>query len=169
MIVELKFIWDKNRFLRVMKERRDLNLKGCKSRIVMAFLVFYLAVGILFAVCARTYFVLILAGAIIVYWFFLSWPLRKLFLMNQFRKYPERDKAVSLKIAEEGLTVDSAAYQGTFSWSAVTEAVETPNGFLIVRYPVYSILFFDDFGSSEQIEWFRRMLKEKAVKFNKKS
>ncbi len=165
MIVELKYVWDKARFIRAMKERYDFNFTGLKYRIISGLLIFYLVLGILFVVASQSYVVLTLTGAICAYWFFLAWPLIKLFSMRYFKKYSEKDTLISVVIDENGFTVDSVESKGTFTWKAITEAVETRRGFLLFKYPMYFSIFIEDFKSAEELQWFRQTLKEKVVRF----
>ncbi len=163
-MIKLSHVFDEQTFIDANHGMWWRRRKGPRSRYLgLAFLA-ALPVALWLSVSRGMHFTLMAAGAANLLHWFGDWPLTRAMVRRRFAQMPSAGQRISWEIGEDGLKVISNAGEaGKFSWDNVTEAFETPRGFIIAQpHNVTHWLPRAAFASEEDIETLRGLIARKV-------
>lgn len=160
--MKVEYKWTKERFLEANKANYDLEMSKLKLRLLAYFGIVFVCFGAYMFWLKGVYTTLVVACALVVYWYVLRWPLYKLQLSANFKKHISKDKTLSWTIDTESFSITSENGGGSYKWSAVSDISESKSGFLVRQYPVFYWLPKDSFESEDDIERFRNEILSKV-------
>ncbi len=94
-----------------------------------------------------------------LHWVF-DWPLTRAIVRRRYAQMPSAGRRISWEIGEERLRVRSSSGEsGEFGWDVLTDAWESPGGFVLVQpHNVTHFLPRSAFGSEADVEALRRLI-----------
>jgi len=155
----LEYRWDKETFLQASKAIYDFQMKHSPKRFLGWFFIALTQFGVVGALKKDVYGLLIVSTLLVVYWYALRWPLRKVMLLRSFDTSEIKDHLFHIEIDETGVKIDEAM----LLWSDIQELIVLCDGFLL--YQGDAFLFFPKaaFHSQKDRETFISYVKEHDI------
>ena len=155
----LEYRWDKETFLQASKAIYDFHMKHSPKRFLGWFFIALTQFGVVGALKKDVYGLLIVSTLLVVYWYALRWPLRKVMLLRSFDSSEIKDHLFHIKIDDRGVNIDEA----TLLWNDIQELIALCDGFLL--YQGDAFLFFPKsaFHSQKDRETFISYVKEHDI------
>lgn len=164
--IELKFIWSESEFLRASQCNYQVLRKQFLFRTISVLLILIVLLSSLL-ILLQGYDLfnttLVIACTFI---YFLRWPIYKFQLKMHFKKYAEKDKEVTWQVTDSFLKggVEGLS-QGEIQWDNVAKIVDSPEGFIIYRYPLYHWFPKDGFINPDDVTAFEALARKKIKQF----
>jgi hypothetical protein len=126
-LIELKYKWDLDNFLKASKFAYDYNLKHSPKRFFGWLFIAATQFGVVMALKGGAVGLLFISTILVAYWYGLRWTIRKTILKKAFNSSNLKDKVINIKASSESLEIDNTK----FNWSDIDLVVNLENGFLI--------------------------------------
>ncbi|MEI8011614.1 MAG: hypothetical protein WCI27_03905 [Candidatus Omnitrophota bacterium] len=166
MKINLNYRWDKNAFLKA----NYYNLKYGEVALIKK-----IGGPISIVLCLATMFFIYIRGfksqdvipfILVTYFYALRWPIYKLQVSRNFKKYSERDREISWEIGDEVLKGSvKGTSEGQFSWDLIKKVVKTKEGYLLHRYPMFHWFPISAFNNDLDIKNFEDLARVKVKDF----
>ncbi len=157
MQIELK--WDEKRFLEGAKLAYDYDMRQTWRRYVGWLFIAMTQFGVVGAIRHGSVGLLLISTLLVLYWYFLRWPLRKRVLRRFFKRSAVAGKRLRLMLEEKGLCVDDQC----IPWDRFTRVIATETGYLLDMGDGFFYLPRSIFASAKMRNDFVATLKERVV------
>jgi hypothetical protein len=161
--VELTLVWDEETYLKGAKIAYDLMMKQTARRYVGWFFIALVQFGVVGALRAGTYGLLLLSTLLVIYWYGLRWPLRKAALRRFFKKSPFAGERLRIVAEDGGLCINDRCVP----WHEFTRVLATKDGYLLDMKESFLFIPKGRFESSDTRESFSSLLRSKVGTFEK--
>jgi hypothetical protein len=162
-VLKVTFRFDEATYLKGAKVAYDLSMKRGARRYVGWFFIALVQFGVVGALRANAYGLLLLSTLLVLYWYVLRWPLRKMALKRVFHRNPYADKTLTLVAEEGGLCVDDKC----IPWFEFSRAVATPEGYLLDMQDAFLFIPRDAFDDANVRNAFVAMVRAHVKPFEK--
>jgi len=164
MYKALRLKWDEATFLEGAKIAYDYDMRHGWRRYAGWFSIALVQFGVVGAIRYGHNGLLLLSTLLVLYWYFLRWPVRQKALRRFFRSSGYAQKELSIEPEEEGLRIDGTPVL----WREFRRVIASKEGYLLDMGDAFLYLprrVFADSGSRnafvallrERIETFQRM------------
>ena len=134
--INFNYKWDKETYLKAAKVAYDYELKTSRKRYIGFFFIALTQFGVVAALKKGAIGLLLISTFLVVYWYLLRWPIRKISISKAFNKLPNANMDYSIKTDENGIKINS----NLIPWSEIAEVIYLQDGFLI--YAENNFFFF---------------------------
>ena len=140
MSSELSFSYtlDKDSYLDGAKLAYDYELKNSRKRYFGFLIIGLVQFGVVMALKKGAVGLLLISSFLLVYWYFLRWPIRKSIIKKVFNKNFKNQNKYEIKINENGIFIN----QNNLAWTDIIEIVRVDKGFLV--YFQNDFVFFEN-------------------------
>lgn len=125
--VKVRYIWDKETFLEASGFVYQHELKHSPKRFLGWVFIAMTQFGVVAAMKKGSVILLLFSTILVVYWYFLRWPLRKKILLKNFDKTKIKNKSFDILIDKDGIHYDGE----TTVWENITKVVKKQKGYLL--------------------------------------
>ena len=157
--IHLEYVWNKETYLQASRAIYDFNMKHSPKRFLGWFFIALTQFGVVGALKKDAYGLLIIATFLVIYWYLLRWPLRRMMLLRGFMASSTKDHLFKINIDAQGLKIDTNDLQ----WSEILEVIAWCDGYLL--YVGEDFFYFpkNAFVSAEDKELFVSYVKEHDI------
>ncbi len=154
--------WNEGTFLKGAKLVYDYDMRNSWRRYVGWGFIALTQFGVVGAVRHGAIGLLLLSTFLVIYWYFLRWPLRKRALLRFFRKSQPGEKRLKLEVEEGGLCIDDRCVP----WHQFRRVIAAKEGYLLDMGDAFLFVPRNIFPDSESRNSFVALLKEKIERYN---
>ncbi len=154
--IHISYIWDRETYLKASKLIYDYELKNSNKKYLGWFFIALTQFGVVSAIKQGVFGLLLLSTVLVIYWYYLRWPLRKKIIERTFKKLPNANKTYHIDISQEKLSIDKKEIK----WSEITQLLVLKDG--IFLYLDRESLFIPNsaFKSLEERNSFLKIVKD---------
>ena len=159
----VKFRFDEKLYLEGAELSYDISMKEGWRRYTGWLFIALLQFGVVSALVGGRFALLFLSTILVIYWYYLRWPLRKAALARIFEKSPYADRTLSIVPEDGGLCIDDKCVP----WFEFDRVIYRDGNFLFDMGD--SILYIPStaFADSEERSQFASFIREKVERFEK--
>ncbi|NPA29848.1 MAG: hypothetical protein GXO33_06685 [Epsilonproteobacteria bacterium] len=162
-LLRVRFRFDEATYLKGAKIAYDVMMKHTGRKYVGWFFIALAQFGVVGALRAGTYGLLLLSTLLLLYWYVLRWPLRKAALKRVFHRSPYADRDLTLEAQEGGLCVDDKC----IPWFEFTRVLATPQGYLLDMSDAFLFIPRDAFEDDKTRTAFVALMRAHVKRFEK--
>jgi len=159
--IELTLEWDEETYLKGAKVAYDLQMKHTGRKYVGWIFIAMLQFGVVGALQANTYGMLMLSTLLLLYWYYLRWPLRKMALKRFFEKSPFANRTLHIAAEEGGLCIDDSCVP----WHEFQRVIATRDGYLLDMVDRFLFIPKGHFRDVNEQEAFSALLRRTVKHF----
>jgi len=159
--MKLDLHWSEDLFMEGAKLAYDYEMKHSWRRYVGWLFIAMTQFGVVGAVRYGENGLLLISTILVVYWYFLRWPLRKVALRRFFRKLSKGGSNMALELRDEGICIDEVC----MPWSSFRRVVASSIGYLLDMGETFLYLPRSIFPDSESRNRFVGVLKDRIENF----
>jgi len=163
--IEINYTWDRETFIEASKATYDFELRHSPKRFFGWFFIAMTQFGVVGALKKDAYALLVIATVLVIYWYALRWPLRKLMINKTFDTTENKNHKFTMSADTSGIIVDGTL----LSWDSLTEVVSMPKGFLVFHSGSFLYIPKLAFKDSESKDKFSHLAKESVKSYRKES
>ena len=156
--ITIKYSWDEESFLSASKIAYEYGLKHSLKRYLGWLFIILAQFGVVAALKKGAFGLLFISTILLIYWYFLRWPLRAIFIKRSFKKSNLANKEFVAKITKDYLEINSIKIK----WSEIKEVVSIKTGYLIELSNQLLFLPKSAFKEKEAKEQFIKLAKSKS-------
>jgi len=160
-IVNLKFKWDENTFLKGAKIAYDLQMKHSGRKYVGWFFIALLQFGVVGALKVHSYGLLYLSTFLLLYWYGFRWPIRKAALKRFFKKLPFSDEMLNIEADDGGICLNDRC----IPWNEFKRILVTREGYLMDMEDAFIYIPKGHFANDKDREKFYDLVRNSAEHF----
>ena len=153
--IEVTFSWDKDTYIKGSKSLYNDLLKHSPRRFFGWIFIAMSQFGLVAFFKKGAFGLLFLSTILLIYWYILRWPIRKMLLLNSFKKSPIKDKVFTVVIKKSGIMINDI----DILWKEVNRILIEDEGFLLYYHDNFIYIPKDAFKDDDY---------EKAKKIFKK-
>ncbi|WP_457596394.1 YcxB family protein [Hydrogenimonas sp.] len=143
--VWVEVLWDEATFLEGAKIAYDYDMgRGWRRYLGWAF-VALVQFGVVGALLHGSFGLLFISTLLVLYWYFLRWPMRKAALKRYFRRHPYAGRRLRFVVSDGGLCVDDRCVP----WENFQRLIASPKGYLLDMGEAFLYLPKRAFNSDE--------------------
>jgi hypothetical protein len=159
--IEISLKWSKELYLKGAKTAYDLQMRESWRRYAGWFFIALFQFGVVGALRANSFGLLLLSSFLLIYWYYLRWYIRKIFIEKSYEKSKFKDKELQISLEEEGICIDGICTP----WREFTRAVSTKSGYLLDLNDAFLFIPSDAFANKDDKSHFYTILKENLKTF----
>ena len=159
--VRVKF--DEATYLKGAKTAYDVQMKHTGRKYIGWVFIAMAQFGVVGALQAGAYGLLLLSTLLLIYWYLLRWPLRKAALKRVFRHSPYADRELVIEAQDGGLCVDDKC----IPWFEFTRVLATPQGYLLDMNDGFLYIPREAFESADLRNAFVALVRRHVDRFEK--
>jgi hypothetical protein len=125
--IKLSYIWDKETYLKASKLAYDYELKKSNKKFIGWFFIALTQFGVVAAMKKGSIGLLLISTVLVVYWYFLRWPLRKKVIERTFEKLKNANQKYSVESTENNIAIEGK----DIPWSEITQVLAQDDGIFI--------------------------------------
>ena len=156
--INISYTWDKTTFLTASKATYDYNLKHSPKRFLGWIFIALTQFGVVGALKKDVYGLLIVSTFLVIYWYALRWPLRKIMLQRSFKNLPNKNHKFQMSADKKGIKIDN----GFIPWDTILEVVSLENGFLLYYEKTFLYIPKNAFVNADEKDSFSHLAKERV-------
>jgi len=126
-LIEAKYKWGEQSFLTASKIAYEYSLKHSFKRYLGWIFIAITQFGVVAALKKGAFGLLLFSTVLVVYWYFLRWPIRAFFIKRSFKKSKLSNKEFIVKIDENFIEFNGIK----INWDEIKNIVEIKEAFLI--------------------------------------
>ena len=157
----ISYTWNIQNFTKATKALYDFNLKHSPKRFLGWMFIALTQFGVVGALKKDVYGLLIVSTLLVIYWYVLRWPMRKIMLKRNFKN--SQEKMFEIKANNEVLQLNEIK----IDWSEIVEAISLKDGFVLYYGESYLFIPKDSFSSTDEKDNFSHLLKDKITNYSK--
>ena len=157
----ISYTWNIQNFTKATKALYDFNLKHSPKRFLGWLFIALTQFGVVGALKKDVYGLLIVSTILVIYWYALRWPMRKIMLKRNFKN--SQEKMFEIKANNEVLQLNEIK----IDWSEIVEAISLKDGFVLYYGESYLFIPKDSFSSPDEKDNFSHLLKDKITNYSK--
>lgn len=157
----ISYTWNIQNFTKATKALYDFNLKHSPKRFLGWIFIALTQFGVVGALKKDVYGLLIVSTLLVIYWYVLRWPMRKIMLKRNFKN--SQEKMFEIKANNEVLQLNEIK----IDWSEIVEAISLKDGFVLYYGESYLFIPKDSFSSTDEKDNFSHLLKDKITNYSK--
>jgi len=162
--ISLVYRWDHELALKAAKLIYTYEFKNSMKRYIGWLFIAMAQFGVVGALKHDAYGMLIVSTFLLLYWYGLRWPLRRMALQRRFEKDPLKDKTLSLSIEADHIVVNDIP----ILYDQIFKAVELEEGFLLYTRKQPLFIPKNSFKKEKEIGKCREIFRQKIVGFEDK-
>jgi len=155
--------WDEDTYLKGAKVAYDIMMKTTFRRYVGWFFIALVQFGVVAMFRGGSYGLLLLSTLLIIYWYGIRWPMRKVALKRFFHKSPFAGQVLNVSPVDDGLCINDKCVP----WSSFKYVFATKDGYLLDMEEGYLFIPKKHFNSSEERKKLSSILREKVEQYKK--
>ena len=159
--ITLTLDWDEQSYLKGAKAAYDLQMRQGWRRYAGWLFIAMVQFGVVGALLAGRYALLLLATLLVLYWYALRWPLRKAALKRLYARSNRTDQTLRLRADEKGLCIDDRCV----GWETFRRVVASAEGYLLEMEEGVLFIPKSRFTDGETRRRFVSLLREKVPRF----
>ena len=144
--LSLSYKWDKKTYLQGSKSLYEDMLRHSPKRFTGWFFIALSQFGLVAFFKKGAFGLLFISTIFLIYWYLLRWPLRKLLLLNAFKKSPLKDKMIIVEFDDKQATINDTL----ISWSEIQRVLLEDKGFLLYYKENYIFIPKDAFNKESE-------------------
>ncbi len=125
--LEISYKWDKKTYLLGSKSLYLDLLKNSPKRYIGWFFIALSQFGLVAFYKKGAFGLLLISTIFLIYWYFLRWQIRKILLLNAFKRSPLRDKTILINMDLEGIRIN----ENKILWNDITRVLLEDTGVLL--------------------------------------
>ena len=161
--ITLTLDWDEDTYLKGAKVAYDLQMRQGWRRYAGWLFIAMVQFGVVGALMAGRYALLLLSTLLVLYWYGLRWPMRKAALKRLFARSDRADQTLHLRADEKGLCIDDRCV----GWETFRRVVAATEGYLLEMQEGVLFIPKSRFEDGETQRRFVSLLREKVPRFEK--
>ena len=161
MFDKFRFVWDEATFMEGAKLAYDYDMRHTWRRYVGWFFIAMTQFGVVGAINHGAPGLLLVSTILVVYWYFLRWPLRKRALRRFFEKSPLKDQEIVVEPEEGGICLAGSCVP----WREFVRVVASERGYLLDMVDGFLYIPRKVFADSESRNAFVAVLKAHIPNF----
>jgi len=104
--VSLSYVWDKSTYLKASRAAYEYELKASPKRFLGLLFIGLSQFGVVVAFKQETVGLLLISTILVIYWYALRWPMRKIILEKSFDRSNVKDHHFQVKVDKDGVHLD---------------------------------------------------------------
>ena len=156
--IEVKYKWDEDSFLEASKIGYEYTLKNSYKRYLGWLFIIIAQFGVVAALKKGAFGLLLISTILIIYWYFLRWPIRAFFIKREFKKSNLENKEFKVKISKDYIEINGIKIK----WSDIKSVISLKRGYLLELNRELLFLPKSAFTNKEAKEYFIDLAKEKS-------
>jgi len=161
--IDIKYQWNKETFLLASKAMYDFDMKHSPKRFLGWMFIALTQFGVVGALKKDAFGLLIVSTFLVIYWYALRWPLRKIMLLKGFNNSSIKDKQFVMSANKDGLALDSKL----ITWNDLKEVISLKDGFLLYYGESFLFIPKNAFLSIDEKDRFSHLAKDNAAFYKK--
>ena len=161
--IDLTLKWDKKTYLEGAKIAYDAMMRFSPKRYLGWFFIALTQFGVIGALKANVYGLLLLSTILVVYWYWLRWPLRKIALGRYFEKSPFANKTLRITADKNGICIDGSCVP----WREFQRVLATKKGYLLDMTDSFLFIPRSLFRNEDEMKFFSTLLIDNIKNFEK--
>ena len=157
----ISYMWNIENFTKATKALYDFNLKHSPKRFLGWIFIALTQFGVVGALKKDVYGLLIVSTMLVVYWYALRWPMRKIMLRKSFKN--SKEQLFEIKASDEMLQLNKTK----IAWHDIVEAISLKDGFILYYEDSYLFIPKDAFNSIDEKDSFSHLLKHNIKNYLK--
>ena len=150
------YVLDRDNYLSGAKLAYDYELRNSRKRYFGFLIIGLVQFGVVMALKKGAIGLLLISSILLIYWYLLRWPLRKLLLLNVFNKLPLKDEVIAIEFNNEGININ----KNSILWSDIQRVLLENEGFLLYYHNNYIFIPKKSFDKDSEEE-FLKIIKKK--------
>ncbi len=118
---------DEDLYLKGAKEIYDIRYKKSAKRYIGWFFIALLQIGFVATLKGRGFVLFAFSCILVIYWYFLRWPLRRYFIKSSLKRSPFIDKEIEITLTKNGLSID----KNIIPYENIKDIISTQDGYII--------------------------------------
>ncbi len=163
--IDIVYVWNKETFLKASKATYDYEMKHSPKRFLGWIFIAFTQFGVVGALKKDVYGLLIISTVLVIYWYAMRWPLRKIILLKSFEASSNKNHKFIMSADNAGIKVDETLIK----WDAILEVVSLKNGFLLYHGVTFLFIPKDAFFDAEEKDKFSQLAKKNIQHYKKDS
>ncbi len=136
--VTVEYLWDEDLYLEAAKAAYDYELEHSPRRFMGWIFIALTQFGVVAALKQGVFGLLFISTLLVIYWYFLRWPMRRAMLRRRFAASGTAGKRFRFEIDDRGVVSPAR----TIPWDDILSVVRVSNGYLL--YSGREFLYFPD-------------------------
>ncbi len=161
--MKLELRWDEESFMQGAKLAYDYEMKHSWRRYAGWLFIAMTQFGVVGAIRYGVNGLLLISTILVIYWYFLRWPLRRSALKRFFKKLPNAEKIIKIEAQDGGICLDGVCVP----WSSFRRVIASSNGYLLDMGDAFLYLPRSIFPDSESRNGFVALLKENIENYRR--
>jgi len=157
--LHFSYKWDKKQFLEASRESYRYEMKHSPKRFLGWIFIAFTQFGVISAFRGAPIGMLLVSSFLVIYWYFLRWPLREMMLSKRF----EKDEYYSVLVEDSYISIN----QKEISWDDILEVVSLTKGFLIFAKEKFIFFPKDAFADMDERNEFAYIAKKRVANYKK--
>jgi hypothetical protein len=153
--------WDEATFMEGAKLAYDYDMRHTWRRYAGWLFIALVQFGVVGAVLHGAPGLLLISSLLVVYWYFLRWPLRRRALRRFYEKSPFVGKTLRVEPTEKGICIDEACVP----WDGFVRGVASPKGYLLEMCDSFLYLPRHIFPDARSRNGFMALVRENVPRF----
>ena len=158
-LLEFSYKWDKETFLNASHEAYKYEMKHSPKRFLGWIFIAMTQFGVVAAFKGAPIGLLLISTFLVIYWYFLRWPMRKSMLAKRF----DKEATYDIKVKEDEIIIN----EKKIAWSEVLEVVSLEKGFLILANDSFFFFPRKAFKTLEEKNAFAEIAKKNVKSYTK--
>ncbi len=125
--IELSYIWDRDTYLKASKLAYDYELKRSNKKYIGWLFIALTQFGVVAAMQKGSIGLLLISTILVLYWYYLRWPLRERFIKKSFKKLPNADMRYVIKILNDNFYINDKEIE----WEKISEVLALEDGVFV--------------------------------------
>ncbi|MCX6052671.1 MAG: YcxB family protein [Campylobacterales bacterium] len=163
--IDIVYVWNKETFLKASKATYDYEMKHSPKRFLGWIFIAFTQFGVVGALKKDVYGLLIISTVLVIYWYAMRWPLRKIILLKSFEASSNKNHKFIMSADNAGIKVDETLIK----WDAILEVLSLKNGFLLYHGVTFLFIPKDAFFDVEEKDKFSQLAKKNIQHYKKDS
>ena len=161
--IEISYVWSKELFVEASRATYEFELRHSPKRFLGWFFIALTQFGVVGALKKDAYGLLLISTILVIYWYALRWPIRKMLIAKTYEAQTEKNHHFSMQAREDGIEVDGTL----LVWEDIKEGVSLEGGFLLFYAQKFLYIPKDAFESRDEKDRFSHLVKEHVAQYRK--